>query len=176
MAGPAIAPVFDLFAGMAIDAPRHAQGLLSGNSIHGSDGAMAGCAFQAGLDVPFVSEMHEIGNVIDFDPGYGLTVGVILRDFDDLRFIGSDRPVATHAFFHRWHAGHRRTGGIDMTVLTGNFIFPGVDSMTEFDGLKRAGVTKISAVYPDSRDKSCHPAKDNQGRFLKMSKSFQNRN
>ena len=176
MAGPAIAPVYNLFFGVAIDAPRHAQWLLPGNSIHGSHGAVTFPAFQAGLDMSFVREMYKIGNIIDFDPGYRLVVGIILRNLDNLGFVDGDRAVATHAFFHRWHAGHRRAGGIDMTILTGNFIFPGMDSMAEFDGLNRAGVAKICTVYPDSPDKTGQPGEENQNRFLKMSKSFQNRN
>ncbi|MEE8109057.1 MAG: hypothetical protein V3T36_07900 [Gammaproteobacteria bacterium] len=133
-------------------------------------------AFQAGLDVPFVREMHKIGYVMNFYPGYGRLVGIILRNLDNLGFAGRDGPVATHAFFNRWHAGRRRTGCIDMTILTGNFIFPGMDSMTEFDGLNRAGVAKICTVYPDSPDKTGQPGKENQSRFFKMSQGFQNRN
>ncbi len=161
---------------MAIDAPRHSQWLLSCNSIHGFHWAVALLAFEARLDMSFVCEMHKIRNVVDLDPGDRPLVGIILRDLDDLGFVSGDRLVATHAFFHRWHTGRWRTSCIDMTILTGNFIFPGMDSMTEFDGLNRAGVAKISVVYPDSPDKTGQSDKDNQSRLLKILKSFQNRN
>jgi hypothetical protein len=160
---------------MAFDAPRHSQFLLYGNSIHGFHWSVALLALQVCLDVSFVREMHKIRNIMDLDPGYWLLVGKVLCNLDNLGFVSGYRSMTTHAFFDGWDPGRWRTGRVDMTVLAGNFIFPGVNFVTEFNGLDRAVVVEISIVYPDSRNKTGQPDKHNQSRFLKMLKSFQNR-
>ncbi len=161
---------------MAFDTPGHSQWLLPRDSVHGFYRPMTLLALQIRLDMPFMREMHKIRHVIHLDPWNRLLISVILGDLYDLGRVGGNRYVTAHAFFDRGYARRWRPGGINMAVLARNFVIPGMNFMTEFDRLHRTGVIIIGAIYPDSRDKTGQTDKNNQGRFLKMLDSLQNRN
>ncbi len=56
--------------------------------------------------------------------------------------------VTTHAFANARHAGNRCLVGIDVTMLARNLVVRGMYLVTEFDGLNRAAIGEIFAVYP----------------------------
>ncbi len=64
--------------------------------------------------------------------------------------------MAAHAFANAGHAGNRRLIGIDVAVLARNFVIRGMYLVTEFDGLNRAAIRKILAVYPCANKKPKH--------------------
>ena len=127
---------------MTFDAPRHVQRLDFGNPVHGFHGAVTLLTLEICLDMPLVREMHEVRNVVDFYPRnrfLSLPVTENLHDFWPVPHTGYLGMTARTTI----HTGHARTGraaGIDVAILTGNFIFPRMNAVTEFDGLNGARV------------------------------------
>ncbi len=70
--------------------------------------------------------------------------------------------MVAHTFANAGHAGNRRLVGIDVAVLARNLIVRGMYRVTEFDGLNRAAIRKIFAVYPSANKKPKHQQQPKQ--------------
>ena len=158
MTRPAIAAVFHIFFGMAVDAPGHLHGCNACDPPHGFHRPVTFLALEAGLDVPLVREVHEVRHIVHRDPGNGFAVLPVFGKLQNLRFFADTRNgfVAADALAHARDTGDRRRGCIDVTVLARDLIVRRMHYVAEFAGLPRPAIREIFAVHPRARHKTDH--------------------
>ena len=136
---------------MTIHTPFHLQRLLALDPIHGFDRAVALLTFKTRFYVPFVSEMYEIGDVVNLDPGYGLAFIPVTKNLLDLGFVRCNGPMTSDTFADTRNARRWRTIRVGMTHHARNLVVSGVDPVAEFYGLYGSSVGVNGAVYYSSQ-------------------------
>ncbi len=167
MAGPAIATMLYFSLSMTIHAPRHPHCRDTSDTVHCLHRTMTFLAREARLDVALVRKVNVVRNVVYFNPRYRLLVFPVSGQLEDFGTVANAgyRLMATHAFADAGHAGNRRLVGIDVTVLARNLVVRDVHRVTEFDGLNRAAIGEILAVYPGANKKPKHQHQPKQSWF-----------
>jgi len=131
--------------GVAIDAKVHVDFIDGHDAIHRLDRSVTALALDSGVDMRVMREADEVGERVHAVP----------LDFERrLRVVGpwtSDRldstsgdsvAVTSNASRDRGNARLRRSRRVGMAVLTGDFVDPGVDAMTERDWLNDVGARR----------------------------------
>ena len=141
MTGPAVNTglTFD----MTVDAASHAMDVSLADSVHFYDFAMAGCARHICGNVTLVAEVNEIRQIVDLDPGDGLSRFPIADKLLDVRLLFSNTLVAAHTKLHGWNPRDNRFAGVDMTIKTVNFVIACVELVTEINRLQGCGLTRV---------------------------------
>jgi hypothetical protein len=110
---------------------------------------MAGLASYVCGYVPFVAEVNEIRQIVDFDP---LDRTPRLPKMDQLlnfRLLFSDILVTAHTKLHGRYACNNGTPGIDMAIEAVDFVLACVKLVTEIDRLHRRGVARVESENCD---------------------------
>jgi hypothetical protein len=102
---------------------------------------------KAGLYMPLMRKIKMVGQVMYLHPRDWLFIFPEFFKFFDLRGFGFDDAMTTHAFSNAGYTRMPRTFGVNMTVLTGDFVLPSVDNMTELNRLNRSSTYKIGITY-----------------------------
>ncbi len=163
---------------MTIDAPRHSHRCNTGNAVHRLHRTVTFLTREARLDVPLMRKVNKVGNIVHFNPRYRFTIFPVGGQLQDLRTFADTgyRFVTSHAFANAGHAGDRRLVGIDVAVLARNLVVRGMYRVTELDGLNRAAIGEIFAVYPRAYKQSEHENEPEQGWLLRGPERIENRN
>ena len=143
MTGPTVYAGF-LFQ-MTIDALLHGENLALAHSLHFLHLPMAGLASYVCGYVPFVAEVNEIRQIVDFDP---LDRTPRLPKMDQLlnfRLLFSDILVTAHTKLHGRYACNNGTPGIDMAIEAVDFVLACVKLVTEIDRLHRRRLARVEA-------------------------------
>lgn len=101
---------------MAIQTPRHRQGLHLLNDFHLSDIAVTTGAAHACPQVSAMVEIGEIGELVDANPLHRLAGGVAFADFKKLFAFGENQLVAVHTNGCRREDSYRRCFDIIMAI------------------------------------------------------------
>ena len=154
MAGQAITTMLDIFLRMAIDTPRHSHRGNTGNSIHCLDGTVAFLTGDARLHVALVRKVNIVRKIVHFNPRYGFTIFPVSNQLQDLRAFADTgyKVMTSHAFADTGYARNRRPVGIDVAMLTRNFVVRSMHCVAEFDGLNRTAIGEIFAMYPCAKN------------------------
>jgi len=83
----------------------------------------------------FMSEMHEIGYVVNLFPGWRLMLFPVFGKLFDARFVCRDHAVATHAFPGRRNTRNLAPTSIGMAVHAVDLIDVSMDVVWKFNGL-----------------------------------------
>lgn len=158
MAGQAITTMLNIFLRMAIDTPRHSHRGNTGNSVHCLDGTVAFLTRDARLDVALVRKVNIVRKIVHFNPRYGFTIFPVSDQLQDLRAFADTgyKVMTSHAFADTGYARNRRPVGINVAMLARNFVVRSMHCVAEFDGLNRAAIGEIFAMYPCAKKKSDH--------------------
>ena len=105
MACITVSAVLRFFFRVTTDAPGHPQVCLALYHVHGLNRTMTFLAFQLGLYMPLMCEMHKIRGIVNLNPGDWFLVFPVLGDFQNFRLVGSDVFMATDAFVNAGHSG-----------------------------------------------------------------------
>jgi hypothetical protein len=96
---------------------------------------MTRLASNAGQDMTFVSEPHEIGKVVHAEPRNRFFPFPVSEKLDDLRLVGRDCHVALGTALNGWNASNRTPPRVGVAKLTRNRIGAGMEAMAERDRL-----------------------------------------
>ena len=133
---------------MTVDAALHAMNASLADPVHFYDLAMAGCARHICGNVTLVTEVYEIRQIVDLDPGDGLSRFPIADKLLDVRLLFSNILVAAHTKLHGWNPRDNRFAGVDMTIKTVNFVIACVEFVTEINRLHGCGITRVEHNEP----------------------------
>ena len=135
-----------IFGGtMAIQAPRHALGLVLVDNLHFIDGAVATVAAHATVHVNSVVKIGVVRNLVNANPVDRLARLPTLTHWGQLRTIRLDLGMAGHASLSGRHI--RVRGDLDeaMTIPTIHPELLYVDDVREWDGL--GGLVTDAGVF-----------------------------
>lgn len=96
--------MFNLVVFVAVQAKAHFCGRFTAYNIHRLNRPMTLLTFKSEGDVTLVSEMHEVRQVVNFYPGDGFFRIPVVSEQFNLRSIGRNLCMATHAFVDAWNA------------------------------------------------------------------------
>jgi hypothetical protein len=123
---------------VAIDAKVHVDFLDRHDAIHRLHRAVAILAFDAGVDMRSMGESHKIGKCVNAVPsnleGRFRIVGPWASYWLDSPACDS-AAVTSDASRDRGDARFRRSAGVRMAVLAGNFVHSGVNAMAKWNRL-----------------------------------------
>jgi hypothetical protein len=86
-----------------------------------------------------VGEDNKIGKIVNLDPGDRLLALPIAAEFLHFRLIQGCNLMAAYAKLDRRDSGYRRSAGIGVAILAGDFVITCVAFMAEGDGLYGSG-------------------------------------
>ncbi len=153
---------------MTIDAPRHPHRGNTGYAVHRLHRTVTFLTGQSRLDMALVCKVHVVRNVVNLDPRYRFLVFPVGGQLQNFRAFADTgyRAVTAHTFADAGYAGNRRLVGVNVAVLARNCIVRGMYRVTEFDGLNRAAIGEILAVYPCAYKKPEHEHQPKQSWFF----------
>ncbi len=162
---------------MAIDTPGHPHRCNTGNTVHRLDRTVAFLAGEARFYMSLVRKVHEVGDVMHFNPGDRLTILPVRGQLQDFGTFAYARHglVTTHALADARHSGNRRPVRIDVAVLARNLIICCMHRVTEFDWLDRRTIREILAVHPCAYQQSKHHHHPKQDILLRGPERIENR-
>ncbi len=117
------------------------------NLFHRSNVAVAGFTVDSLCNVGVMIEENKISDTVHFHPLDRLLLLPYLPDLDHLRLGCGNELVTPHAHLDGGESSARAASYAAVTVLTCDLVVPGVDGVTEGDGLARPGL-----LAPASRD------------------------
>ena len=141
-------PVLQFVFLVTIPAPTHFQRGDPGDSGHGGHVAMAFHTINFSLDVTFVREINEVGQVVNLDPRYGLFVDPVAHQEPDLWPFCRDALVTADALADRGYPGRCGDARLGVAIHARNLVVARVDPVTEIDWLFRCGPGEQSCVRP----------------------------
>jgi len=143
MAGPAIPSVLYLFLHMARQTPSHIKRRYPCDPRHRGYIAVTLGTLKSGPNMSLMRIYYVIGQVMHLYPRNRLFIVPVLLKLLYLRRLGLYDAVATHALSDVRHARVSGTLGVDMTVLTGDIVLPGMDDMAELYRLGRGPPNQV---------------------------------
>ena len=177
MASPAVTAMFHVSFRVAVDTPGHSHRCNTGNTVHRFDRTVAFLAGEARFDMSLVCEVNEVGDVVHFYPGDGLTILPVSGQLQDLRAFAYGRYelVTTHALANARDAGNGRLVRIDVAVLARNLVVRCMHFVTEFNWLDRRPIREIFAVHPHAYQQSKQRHNPEQDMLLRGPERIENR-
>jgi len=111
------------------------------DSIHSLHRSVAVLTGDACVNVRAMREPHEVGQGVNAVPAdfEGRPAVIVPGTGDGLDAAGSSTPVASDATRDRRHPRIVGPSRVLVTVLAGNLVYAGVDSMAEWNGLDHVG-------------------------------------
>lgn len=134
----------DLDLIVTVDAPHHLQGgplICDQVSLYFTVTRLTFELWRAvrvgSIDMYLVTEVHEVGQIINFDPGDRLVASKVIRDLLNVGRISFDHFMASHASVERGYPSRVRTPCSGVTVFTVDLVLDHVLLMAKGDGLFR---------------------------------------
>ena len=127
MAGQAVEPELYLVLLVAGQTQTHLRRRHAGNDLHRFDRPMTSLAFHTGLDVTFMRKVDKVGQVVNSDPRYGLTVYPVVHQEPDLWPLRRDELVTADALADGRHPGRCGAARLSVAIQARNFEVAGVD-------------------------------------------------
>ena len=137
MAGAAIG--IRVFRAMATKAAAHADIGFAPKTVARGDGAMTGFAGRIGIEMSFVAELDEAGDLVDADPGHGLVFIDVGFQILDRGAVFCNLPVAGHTALAGGNGNNLTGRGKFVTVVALEMSCFGMLFMTEWNGLANGG-------------------------------------
>jgi hypothetical protein len=113
-------------------------------------------------DMGLMLKKDMLRDIIDFHPrGGGFGVKIVMLFFD-LRMLCYNVLMTKKTFFHRWYPWKSGTGHIGMAELTLDFFYPGMNPVTECNGLFRTDICARGTIEINQKDQGQQDAGDSQ--------------
>jgi hypothetical protein len=115
---------------------------------------MTRLASDAGQDVTFVGEPHEVWEIVHAEPPNRLLPFPVSEKLDDLRLVRGDRQVALGAALNRREASNWTAARVCVAQLTRNRIVASMEAMAEGD--------RLCGVLGAQAGKKCEESAENE--------------